>query len=220
MNLKNITHTMAALAVTVALVPAVQAEEKQEKQREVKRIIVRDGQVWTSDGDEPMRLPREMMVRRGWLGVNLVDITPELREHYRAAKDAGVLVSRVESDSPAAKSGLRTGDVITAIDGAKVDSAGDVARAIREKKTGESVRVEYTRDGAKGVAVAAVVERERPQIDLSALEQLPEIGARLREQFDSPEFKARIERLGDCGKMQSRIQELETRLKELEKKLK
>jgi membrane-associated protease RseP (regulator of RpoE activity) len=214
----RIARSLAALALAAMIVPAVHADDKDKKV--VKRIVVKDGQVWTSENDEPLKLGPGTMVKRGWLGVNLVEITPELREHYRTSKDAGVLVSRVEGESPAAKSGIRTGDVITAIDGVKVDSPGDIAREIREKKSGDSVRLEYTRDGVKGVAVASVVERERPQIELREFNMsIPEIGFRLPEHFDSPEFKARLERLGDCGKMQGRIQELEQRLKDLEKKL-
>ena len=216
MKLSRIARTFAALAVAVAMVPAVNAEEKKVK----RTVVVRDGQVWTSENDEPLKLGPGVMVRRGWLGVNLVELTPELREHFRVSKDSGVLVSRVEGESPAAKSGLRTGDIITAIDGQKVDSAGDIAREVRDKKNGESVRVEYTRDGVKGVAVASVVERERPQIDLSDVNiAIPEVAMRLRERLDTPEFRANLERLGDCGKMQSRLQELEARLKDLEKKL-
>jgi membrane-associated protease RseP (regulator of RpoE activity) len=229
MKLQHFARTLTAAALVFALVPATTFADEKEQKRVKRTVIVKDGQVWTSDNDEPMKLREGAMVRRGYLGVNLIEITSELRDHYGVAKDSGVLVSRVENDSPAAKSGLRTGDVITAIDGVKVDSPGDVARAVRDKKNGETVKIEYSRDGAKSMAMAAVVERERPQIDLGALGDLGDlgnidirmgdVGKRLAEQFNSPEWKAKMERLGDCGKMQERLQQLETRLKEMERKL-
>ena len=46
------------------------------------------------------------------LGVGLTDLTPELREHFGVGGDAGVMISRVVEDSPAAKAGLRVGDII------------------------------------------------------------------------------------------------------------
>src|SRR5262245_15606747 len=46
----------------------------------------------------------------GFLGVQLIGITPELRQHYGVPKDAGVLVGAVEADSPAAKAGIQVGD--------------------------------------------------------------------------------------------------------------
>ncbi len=224
MKVSSMLRTFAAAALVVAMVPAVHGEEK----KVVKRtIIVKDGQVYTSNNDDASSLRGGVMVRRGYLGVNLLEITPELRDHYRVSKDSGVLVSRVESDSPAAKAGIHTGDVITAVDGARVDSPGDVARAVRNKKNGESARIEYSRDGARSVAVASIMERERPQIDLSEITDhigditanIGDVGKRLEEHFNSPEWKAKMEKLGDCGRMQSRLQELETRLKDLEKKL-
>jgi membrane-associated protease RseP (regulator of RpoE activity) len=49
----------------------------------------------------------------------------------------GVLITSVSEDSPAAKAGLRAGDVVTAIDGEKVDSPGDISRIISSKKEGD-----------------------------------------------------------------------------------
>ena len=68
------------------------------------------------------------------------------------------------------------------------------------------------RGRARQSFVATVVEREGPRIVIPReLEGL--------RRFEGPEWKARIESLGDCATLQSRIKELETRLKDLEKKL-
>jgi serine protease Do len=69
---------------------------------------------------------------RARLGVQLNEMTPELAEYF-GAKDGGVLVARVTPDSPAAKAGLKAGDVITSIDGDRVRDTEDVIDELRDK---------------------------------------------------------------------------------------
>lgn len=174
-----------------------------------RTVIVRDGKVITDDTKGPV----EMLLRgpRAYLGVSLTNLSPELREHFGASKDAGVLVESVQKDSPADKAGVRVGDIVLAIDGAGVKSAGDLRTALQEKKDGDSVRIEVLRGRARQTLVASVKERENRR--LLQLDELPGL-------MGGPEFRARIERLGgDCGDLQSRIKDLESRLKDLEKKL-
>ena len=64
-------------------------------------------------------------------------LTKQLAEYFGIADGKGVLVTSVSDDGPAAKAGLKAGDVITAIDGEKVEGAGDVARGINKKKEGD-----------------------------------------------------------------------------------
>lgn len=153
-----------------------------------------------------------------WLGVSLLDVTPELRAWLGAPRETGVLVSEVAPDSPAAKAGLRAGDVILALDGKEADSASDLRRGLRDKKGGDPARLEVVRDKGRQTIVATLVERE-PRERLPALMHLEDLSKRLGEKFDSPEWKARIEQFGDCGALQSRIRDLETRLNQLERKL-
>ena len=70
------------------------------------------------------------------IGVSTETLTKQLAEYF-GAKDGGVLITSVTENSPAAKAGLKAGDVITAIDGEKVDSAGDVSRVVNKKQEGE-----------------------------------------------------------------------------------
>jgi serine protease Do len=69
---------------------------------------------------------------RGRLGVQLNELTPELAQYF-GAKDGGVLVSRVTPDSPAAKAGLKAGDVITSVDGDRVRDTDDLVDELRDK---------------------------------------------------------------------------------------
>ncbi|HEX3282697.1 MAG TPA: PDZ domain-containing protein [Pyrinomonadaceae bacterium] len=71
------------------------------------------------------------------IGVSTMALTKQLADYFGIADGQGVLVTSVVEDSPAAKAGIKAGDVITAIDGEKVDGAGDVARGINKKKEGD-----------------------------------------------------------------------------------
>lgn len=70
------------------------------------------------------------------IGVSTQTLTKQLADYF-GAKDGGVLISSVTENSPAAKAGLKAGDVITAVDGEKVDSSGDITRAVNKKQDGE-----------------------------------------------------------------------------------
>ncbi len=70
------------------------------------------------------------------IGVSTQSLTKQLADYF-GAKDGGVLITSVTDNSPAAKAGLKAGDVITAIDGEKVTSAGDVSRSINKKDDGQ-----------------------------------------------------------------------------------
>jgi membrane-associated protease RseP (regulator of RpoE activity) len=180
-----------------------------------RTIVIKDGKVISSTEDVPaVLLDSEFFGgKRAYLGVSLVDLTDELREHFGAPKDAGLLVSSVEEGSPAEKAGIRVGDIIVGIDGKDVDSSVDLRRGLREKKDGDTVRVEVLRGRARQTLVTGVVEREGRRL------MLPGNMIDFGRELGGPEWKARIESLGDCGSLQTRIKELETRLKDLEKKL-
>jgi membrane-associated protease RseP (regulator of RpoE activity) len=180
-----------------------------------RTIVVKDGKVVSStENGADVLLDGEFFGgKRAFLGVSLVDLTDELREHFGAPKDTGTLVSSVEDGSPADKAGIRVGDIIVGLDGKDVESSGDLRRGLREKKDGDSVRVEVMRGHARQTLVTTVVEREGPRLfgPGNMVEGL--------RHFEGPEWKGRIEAIGDCASLQSRIKELETRLKDLEKKL-
>jgi serine protease Do len=77
-------------------------------------------------------LPRRTSPR-GRLGVQTSELTPELAEYF-GAKDGGVLVARVTADSPAAKAGLKVGDVITSVNGDRVRDTSELMDELRDKE--------------------------------------------------------------------------------------
>jgi S1-C subfamily serine protease len=68
-------------------------------------------------------------------GIRVDSLTPQLREFFGVKGGAGVLVASVEQDSSAAKSGLRAGDVIMAVDGTTVSTPAEFTRALRRPST-------------------------------------------------------------------------------------
>jgi serine protease Do len=85
-------------------------------------------------------------VTRGWLGVSLQPLTPELATSFGVKDVKGALVADVSPDSPAAGAGLKTGDVITELNGKKIDDPAAVARAVGLAKPGDTSRVTVWRD--------------------------------------------------------------------------
>jgi membrane-associated protease RseP (regulator of RpoE activity) len=71
------------------------------------------------------------------IGVSTMELTKQLADYFGITGGKGVLVTSVTDDGPAAKAGVRAGDVITAVDGEAVDSPGDISRAINSKKEGD-----------------------------------------------------------------------------------
>lgn len=71
------------------------------------------------------------------IGVSTIELNKQLADYFGVTGGKGALVTSVTEDSPAAKAGVKAGDVITAIDGEAVDSPGDVSRVINRKKEGD-----------------------------------------------------------------------------------
>ncbi|HLY05798.1 MAG TPA: DegQ family serine endoprotease [Rhizomicrobium sp.] len=86
-------------------------------------------------------------VARGWLGVQMQEITPTLAKAVGVGKDKGVLVDIVTKDSPAARSGIKQGDVITSFNGTSIQTPRDLAWAVAETPAGKTVPVKVWRDG-------------------------------------------------------------------------
>ncbi len=106
-----------------------------------------------------------------FLGVQLSDLTPELRTHFGVPEDAGVMVGKLVDGSPAFRAGLEIGDVVTAVYGEPVASASALARAVRGHEDGDTVVLEVWRDGQMQKISATLEERERERrVEMSSAE--------------------------------------------------
>ena len=96
--------------------------------------------------------------RRGWLGVRIQAVTPDLAESMEMSEPQGALVAGVDDDGPAKKAGIEMGDVIVKFDGKDVPKMRDLPRIVAETGIGDAVDVELFRDG-KRKTVRVKVER-------------------------------------------------------------
>jgi serine protease Do len=99
-------------------------------------------------------------VRRGWLGLGIQDLTEELAENFGVKSGQGVLVSQVFIDSPAARAGLRAGDVVLSVDGVKVTDGRGLTRAVGALAPQVRIRIEVLRDGKRKTFRVKLAERE------------------------------------------------------------
>lgn len=119
-----------------------------------------EGHVWVGAGEHGHHAIHMHGAKGGFLGVELTELTPELRTHFGAPEGAGVLVAKVVEDSPAARAGIRVGDILSAVDGEEVASAGALAHAIRGHGEGDVVSLDAWRDGNLVTLTATLEERE------------------------------------------------------------
>src|SRR5262245_22496867 len=86
-------------------------------------------------------------VEHARIGVGITDVTPENVKFFNMDKASGAVVSQVEPDSPGAKAGLKVGDIITQVNGKKVDGAGQLQVLISQQRPGTKVELWIIRDG-------------------------------------------------------------------------
>ncbi len=86
-------------------------------------------------------------VTRGWIGVQIQPVTPDIAESMGLKQATGALVSEPQPDSPAVKAGIQSGDVITSVDGMAVHDARELARRIGTMAPGASVKLGLIRKG-------------------------------------------------------------------------
>lgn len=204
--------------------------DKGDKEIRRHRVIVvdKDGERKVLEGDD------FNFLRRGYLGVNLTELTPELREHFGVNEEAGVLVSKVEEGSPAEKAGIKVGDIITSVDGKAAKTSWDIRSHLRGIEQEQAVPVEISRNGRSQTLTAHVTLRERPELDLAPMIGRGEGGQPIVIQLDKDRMLMpgpgegrvigapgvdgpHVERFRILGPQ--REAELEKRIKELERKI-
>jgi serine protease Do len=134
-------------------------------------------------------------VIRGWLGLMIQDLTPDLAKSFNIKETKGVLVANVMADSPAAKAGLKQGDVIVRFDGKALENSRELSRMAAATAPNNRVRIDIIRDGTpKTVEVtvgtmpseegqAAAPQAERNKWGLTVQQLTPELAQHLG--FDS-----------------------------------
>jgi len=96
---------------------------------------------------------------KGRLGLRIQSLDGQLGDYFGVSK--GVLVNAVDADSPAAKAGLKAGDVVTSINGKSVEEPSELIEAVHEAGDGSTLAIDYTRD-KKAQSTKAVLPKEEP----------------------------------------------------------
>ena len=257
-RVKLVSMTSIFFATLLASTPFMLAQsEPQQKEPDGTKVEKRVQKfVWVGDDDKDGHDYTffEGIQGRGFLGVQLMSLTPELRAHFGLAEDVGVMVAKVEANSAAEQAGVQVGDILTEVDGETVDSSRKLARYVRGKEEGDTVNLGLWKDGGAETVFVTITERERSvlslggpgsplhgakvlngphekfsftwdgndfSIDEEVTEALGNAMEGLEEHFGSEEWQERLEHIKsmDWSGVQKRMEELESRLKALEKEL-
>jgi len=106
-------------------------------------------------------------VVRGYLGTNIQPLDEDLAAEFKIKDHNGALVSAVRPDSPAAKAGIATGDVITEVEGRKVEGPRELMLMVASMAPGTKVNVKLTRDGHEKVIPVELAELPGEKTELA-----------------------------------------------------
>ena len=100
-------------------------------------------------------------VKRGVLGVQLYSVTPDIAKEFGLSETSGALVAGVVQGSAAERAGIKTGDIITSLNGVTMKSSGELRNAIGMLHVGDKVEIGLLRDGKPRKVTALIAERAR-----------------------------------------------------------
>jgi serine protease Do len=120
----------------------------------------------------PINMAKELLVQlrekgrvvRGWLGVQVQRVTPELAKSFGLDRDRGALVADVMPDTPAARAGIERGDIIVEFNGRRIDEMTDLPRVVAATPPGTEVPVKLIRKGQEKVVNVKVAELKEERV--------------------------------------------------------
>jgi serine protease Do len=102
-------------------------------------------------------LIRDGKITHAFIGIQISDLTPDNAKFFDMKKAEGALVADVQPDGPGAKAGLKTGDVITELDGKPVTDAGELQMRVAQKRPGDTIHLQVVRD-SKPTTITVTLE--------------------------------------------------------------
>jgi serine protease Do len=138
-------------------------------------------------------------VTRGWLGVVIQDVTPELAEEFKLQENKGALVSKVVPDGPAAEAGLERGDVIVEFDGKPIDEMKELPRVVAATPVEKKVGLVVVREGKRKALSVRIGRLEEPEVELASAPGSHAGTLGLRVQDLTPELAEQFGVEGDGG---------------------
>ncbi|MBI5492349.1 MAG: DegQ family serine endoprotease [Deltaproteobacteria bacterium] len=151
----------------------------------------------------PINMAKEVLVQlkekgkvtRGWIGVSIQELTPELAKSFGLKEAKGVLVSSVTPGDPADKGGIKAGDIITSFDGKPITDLGDLPRTVATTPPGKDAEVKVLRDGKEKtlfVKIGTKSEEEAAAAEPEEKDTAPDKRLGLSVQPLTPEVAKRL----------------------------
>jgi hypothetical protein len=247
-NIESLFHSRGATLLTLGLLatallatPPLSAETQDVENEEIRKTRVI--KVAGPGGKHAIAHNYDVLGSRGYLGVEAVELTPELRGHFGAPVENGVMVSRVADGSPAQDAGLQVGDILTSVNEVPIGSFVDLFHEISRHGEGDVVRIEAWRDARQLAFDATLAKMDRPRVDIRRFrhgrgdehhavvwpegnfDEVIELQTeawdkaidRLHSELDSEEWQERIDGYWSSQEeLLERLETLENRLRELE----
>jgi len=140
---------------------------------------------------------------RGWLGVSIQDVTAEVAKNLNLKEPTGAFIVGVSEDGPAAKAGLRSGDVITAVNGRTIKNYSTLSMIVANFRVGENVKIKAFRNGQERIYSVTIERRNENEIETAARDSRSGIMA--QELTQGKEAPINISAKGDGAKNISRL---------------
>jgi len=142
-------------------------------------------------------------VTRGWLGVGIQKITPELAKSFGLKEEKGALVSQVVKSGPADKGGLETGDVIVEFDGKKISDSNELPRMVASIPIGKAVSVKVLRAGSLVDREVKIGEMEEQKEEVASVSTRKPLG--MSVQNITPEIAKGLGLKSETGILVARV---------------
>ncbi len=136
----------------------------------------------------PVNMAKELLpqlkekgkITRGWLGVMIQHVTPELAESFGMSKEKGALIADVVKDSPADSAGIKRGDIILRYNGKDVDKMNDLSRLVAVTPVGKEIELFILREG-KEVRLKVKIEEMKEEKEAVAEKGEKDLGMNVQE---------------------------------------